>query len=104
MNATPADSIPAYVASCRGTCEKEAIASSEKRSILRSVYFVSPAWRASRWYETAVCVKPTHTVMPRRKRERSVIASSAFSARRSSRRKSPELGSRSTCASLSKSL
>ena len=30
--------------------EKEAIASSEKRSIRRSVYLVSPACRASRWY------------------------------------------------------
>jgi polyisoprenyl-phosphate glycosyltransferase len=47
--ATPAASSPADVASWRGRCEKEAIASREKRSILRSVYFVSPAWRASRW-------------------------------------------------------
>ena len=48
MNATPAESRPAYVASCSGGWEKEAIASSEKRSILRTVYLVSPAWRASR--------------------------------------------------------
>ena len=48
MKATPAERIPTYVASCSGMCENDVIASSEKRSILRSVYFVSPAWRASR--------------------------------------------------------
>ena len=39
---------PSTVAACSGTCENEEIASSEKRSIRRGVYFVSPAKRASR--------------------------------------------------------
>ena len=47
---------PSTVASWSGRQENEVIASSEKRSILRSVNFVSPAWRASRSYGTAVCV------------------------------------------------
>src|SRR5205823_5378188 len=78
--ATPAERMPAYVASWSGTCEKDAIASSEKRSMRLIVYLVSPAWRASRSYCTAVCLKPTHTVIPRRKRERSVIESRASRA------------------------
>ena len=34
---------PSSVASCSGRCENDEIASSEKRSIFDSVYFVSPA-------------------------------------------------------------
>jgi hypothetical protein len=49
-------------------------------------------------------LKPTHTVIPRKKRERSVMVSKASKARRSSNRKSPEFGSRLTWASLSNSL
>jgi len=43
-------------------------------------------WRTN---GTAAWVKPIHTVMPRRKRLRSGMASSASSARRSISRKSP---------------
>ncbi len=64
-NARPAKKKPSRVASCSGTYENEAIASNEKRSILRNENFVSPAWRASRLYGTLVCVKPTHAVIPR---------------------------------------
>ena len=74
------------------------IASKEKRSIFGSVYFVSPALRASRRNVTAVWVKPTHTVIPRRKRLRSGIASRASSAGRPISRKSPDSGTRSICA------
>jgi hypothetical protein len=77
---------PSTVASCRGRCENDEIASSEKRSMRRGVYFVSPAKRASRSYSTAACSKPTQPVIPRRNRLRSGIASSASRARRSSRR------------------
>ena len=44
------------------------------------------AVRASRRNVTAVCVKPTHTVIPRRNRLRSGMASSASSAGRPIRR------------------
>jgi hypothetical protein len=47
---------PSTVASCNGRQENDVIASSEKRSILRSVNFVCPAWRGSRSYGTEVCV------------------------------------------------
>ena len=47
-NAIAAKTKPSRVASCSGTYENDAIASNEKRSILRSENFVSPAWRASR--------------------------------------------------------
>ena len=57
------------------------IASKLNRSILRSGYLVTPAWRSWRTNGTAVCVKPIQTVIPRRKRLRSGIASSASSAR-----------------------
>ena len=39
---------PIRVASCSGLCEKEKIASNEKRIIRGSVYLVWPAYRASR--------------------------------------------------------
>ena len=53
------------------------IASKLKRSILRSGYLVTPAWRSWRTNGTAICEKPIQTVIPRRKRLRSGIASSA---------------------------
>ncbi len=34
---------PSRVASCSGRCENDEMASSEKRSILETVYLVSPA-------------------------------------------------------------
>ena len=71
------------------------IASKLNRSILRSGYLVTPAWRSWRTNGTAVCVKPIQTVIPRRKRLRSGIASSASSARRSISRKSPDSTARS---------
>jgi hypothetical protein len=70
------------------------IASNAKRSIRAGVNLVRPPARASRRYVTAVCVNPTQTVIPRRKRVRSGIDSSASSGARSIRRKSPE-----SCAS-----
>ena len=91
---------PSSVANCSGRCEKLAIASKLKRSMRRSVYFVLPAERASRWNVTAVWVKPTHTLMPRRNRLRSGMASIASSARRSISRKSPVSGGRSMSARL----
>ena len=48
MNASEEIRKPRNVASCSGRCENEEIASSEKRSIFDTVYFVSPAWRGSR--------------------------------------------------------
>ena len=93
---------PSSVANCSGRCEKLVIASKLKRIIRRSVYLVRPAVRASRSKVTAVCVKPTQTLIPRRKRLRSGMASSASSGRRSISRKSPESGGRSMSASQRK--
>ena len=62
--------------------------------------FVWPPLRASREYGTAVWVKPTQTVMPRRKRLRSGIERSASSGARSISRKSPESAASSIRASL----
>ena len=89
---------PSRVANCSGRCEKLVIASKLKRSIRPSVYFVCPLPRGSRSKVTAVCVNPTHTLIPRRKRLRSGIASSASSGRRSISRKSPDSGVRSMSA------
>ena len=43
MNARVEIRKPSSVASCSGRCEKDEIASSEKRSIFEIVYLVSPA-------------------------------------------------------------
>ena len=43
MNASVEITNPNSVASCRGRCENDEIASSENRSIFGSVYFVLPA-------------------------------------------------------------
>jgi hypothetical protein len=81
---------PSSVAAWSGACEKLVIASNAKRSMRAGVYFVRPPARAARRYGTAVCVNPTQTVMPRRKRVRSDMESSASSGARSISRKSPE--------------
>ena len=95
MNASAEHAKPSSVANCSGRCEKLVIASKLKRSIRAACTSSRPALRASRWNVTAVCVKPTQTLIPRRKRLRSGIASSASSGARSISRKSPDSGVRS---------
>ena len=97
-NATAENAKPSSVANWSGRWEKLVIASKLKRIMRRSVYLVRPAPRASRSNVTAVCVKPTQTLIPRRKRLRSGIASMASSGRRSISRKSPASGGRSMSA------
>ncbi len=93
-NASSENAKPSSVAACSGACENDVIASNANRSIFAGVNFVWPPVRAARSYVTAVCVKPTQTVIPRRTRLRSRIESSASSGARSISRKSPE-----SCAS-----
>ena len=69
------------------------IASKQKRSIRRSVYFVRPALRASRWNGTAVCVKPTQTRHPAQE-----AVALAHREQRVERARGPSAGSRRTRA------
>ena len=55
-NASALHRKPRNVAICSGALENDVIASNEKRSILRSGYLVTPAWRSSRTNGTAACV------------------------------------------------
>ena len=69
--------------------ENPTIASTANRIILRSGYFVRPAWRAARVYVTPVCLKPIHENIPRTYLLLSRICRNASSAFRSTSRKSP---------------
>ena len=86
---SPAEMNPKYMASCSGKYEKLVMASLANLSIFFSGYLVSPEKRAARRYCTPVCLKPTHTDMPRKKRWRSRIWFITSTTLRSSRRKSP---------------
>lgn len=83
---------PVRLAARSGATENEKIASSAKRIILESGYFVSPAWRVSRSYRTSAARNPAHGTMPRKNRWRSRIACSAPSTFRLMSRKSRSSG------------
>ena len=72
-----------------GAVEKLATPLAARRSIFGKVYWVSPAWRASRSYSTSAWRPPSQATMPRMKRSCSGMAFSRSTMRRDIRRKSP---------------